>query len=223
MSNFIGPDHEPQVLQFARYNASDEDEDDYDYLHCIRVSSEMPTFLLQDTAALSEDVGPLGGGKSIRELEKLGISHRYIELKHQTLPVPATLFCPEQDVLWFSHEIDNEDVNAMAPYYGVQLGRIRNVIFEETEWDATKCLKLLEHFPGVQTIYVWLDSYRFQPGAAVATEEEYIERAKQHKMIDQVILRERELLVEYIDENRDVYGGFRVTKDESMDALVKQE
>ena len=181
----------------------------------MRVLSSLSTFLLHDTAAISEDdaqtLEPDPGPKEFREGSvESRTRHHWIQLQHPELSFTVFHLHPERDILWISHETENEALEELSNYYGPHLSAIQNVLFEQSEWDdLDDSLKKLEHFHGIRVLYIWLESYRFLLGAAVTTQQGYLKKAAEFQARDQLALRGRNLTVEYIDYENNIYGGFR--------------
>jgi hypothetical protein len=167
-------------------------------------TSELPD---DDARALQEDRGlvELHGASTAGRAQ-----HHWIQLRHPEISSSVIYIRPEQDILWLGQDTDMEQLDELNKYYGLQLSTIQNVLFEETEWDDLEdSIMKLDYFPGVRTIYVWLDSYRFQAGATVTNEQGYVDKAAEFQDRDRRALHGRNLMVEYIDYENNIYGGFR--------------
>ncbi|KAJ2964174.1 hypothetical protein NQ176_g10811 [Zarea fungicola] len=208
MAALFGEEHEPRVLRLCQSDS----EEDVDLLY-VRVHSRFSNFLQHDTAdSLGEPGSPLEEDL-VQDLTSTpggnDFQQRFITMKHPKLPSSDILVCPERDVLWLNFDDDEEDLEEMSRHYGTQLSAIRNVIFEQTEWDdIDACLNQLQHFPGVQTIYVWLSSHLHLAGETPATEKEYFQEARAFQARDYTRFEERNVTVQYIDYERNLYGGF---------------
>lgn len=214
----FGTAYVPRVLQVANYDVPTDVMNNSDLpseLKYLRVLSRLSTLLLHDTAQISEDDGqPLENDPGPFAFQEgtagWSVRHRYIRMQHRELPFSSFYLHPERDILWLSHETDLETLTELKLYYGLNLRYVRNVIIEETEWDdLDDALEWVEHFPGVRAIYVWLDSYRFQPGVAVTSRQAYAKRAQKFRDRDQSILQGRDFTVEYIDYQGNVYDCLR--------------
>lgn len=211
MATVLNSDDEPRVLQLAKHNVPFDDLDD-NFLY-LRALCRLSTFLQQDTSDVNDDIEPLEENMVPDESQQL--SHGYVQLSHAELPSSPCFLQPERDVLWFSHETEEEDVNEMKPYYGPQLKAIQNVMFQETEWSyIDECLELMKPFAGIKTIYVWLDSYRFLDEASKSSKQDYLERTQIFQARDAALFKGRNLMVQYIDDQKNIYGGFRVPAEE---------
>ncbi len=205
MATVFGLDYEPRVLQLAESSADD--------MFYLRVSCKLSTFLLRDTADVFDSDPPLEqdpGPTAFKGLAGERARHRYIQLKHAKLPYSAFFLHPERDVLWLNHATSDENLEELKLYYGQQLRAIQNIMFEESEWDdVNDCLEKLKYFTGVRTIYVWLDSYRFQSGAVVTSQRGYLQKSREFQARDRGLFHGRDLVVEYFDYEKNIYGGFR--------------
>ena len=217
MSMLFGTAYEPRVIQVANYTPPTDHAVDIEELvdlPYLRVLATLSTFLRHDRSEmfddnrrpLEQDPGPTGGEEGFQK-----ICHRYINLQHPELSFSGFLLHYERDVLWLGHEADLEVLEDLSRDYGAQLNGIQNVLIEASEWDlddSDEPLKRLEYFGGLQRIYILLDSYRFLSGHPVRTRREYESKAAELQARDQEFLRGRNWLIEYIDEEKNVYGGF---------------
>jgi hypothetical protein len=99
----------------------------------------------------------------------------------------------------------------IATFYGSLLNSIESVIVEENGlWDDPDTARgILDVLGGIRIVYVWLESYRFDNGVPLTTESGYLDRARELEARDRAALRGRTLMVEYIDHDGNIYGGFR--------------
>ncbi|KAJ3499000.1 hypothetical protein NLG97_g686 [Lecanicillium saksenae] len=203
-SNQVAVQHQyTQSLPTAAHERPKQSGPDADLpsdLLYLRAAARLSVFLQQDTAHVLEDKRAINQAETVRmELGAAGerLKHRYVELKHPLIPSSAAAFQPQRDLVWFSHETNEEDLRELSEYYGTQLQSIHNVMFEGGEWDdLDACLELLRFFPSVQTIYVWLDSYRFNEDVDTSTKEDYLEMAQNFGERDEQALKGRMVTVE---------------------------
>lgn len=211
----------PRIIQCAKYDVPDEDFADRNLpveLSYLRVLSTLSTFLLHDTATISDDdaqpleadSGPVRFHEHFAPFAETRLRHHWIRLQHPELSFSTFYIHPERDILWLGHETETEDLDELNSYYGAQLGAVQNVLFEQSEWDyLDESLRKLEHFHSIRVIYVWLDSFRFLPGATVTNQQGYLEKAAEFQARDRPALCGRNLMVEYLDHENNIYGGFR--------------
>lgn len=218
MSNLFHSGSKPQVLAIASHATGEEYEPGVPvHLYYIKPYCSLQTLLRNDPAQplvdessdedSSDEKDPDGAaGKA-----KLRPVRVHAELQHPELEHSAVLFDRKRDLLWLGDgEDDGHEIAAMAEHYGAQLHAIRAVILPELTWGVypENCLQDLKHFAGVRTVYVWLESYRFSPGARITTEEEYRDAAEKLQRRDMLLCRGRNFSVEYIDDAGNVHGGF---------------
>ena len=215
MPNIFSDAHSlPQLIQVANYIVPDNELDLYRptiELRYLRILSTLPTFLLQDVAEISEDDPETLEDVNQLQARDTPLSHRWVRLQHSRLQTSTTVdIYPEKDVLWLAHEIDDGVLDKLSEYYGIQLGVIQTILFEEIDWlDIKTCLSMVDRFPGLKIIYVWLKSYRYNLSSSDTSQEAYNEAAMRLKPRDKEILAGRSLMVEYIDYKGNVFGGFR--------------
>ncbi len=212
-SSLFSSGPEPRVLQFALQDETTTGADGHVALLYLRVTAKLSVFLKQDTAQVSEDGPPVEADASAaaaRDAAANGLEHRYVELKHPLINSSAAAFHPERDVVWFSHETADDPLKELSSFYGPQLDAIQNVLFEGGSWDdVAECARYLRFFKGVRVVYVWLESYRFSEEGSSSTKEDYLKMAQKYKERDGVALKGRNLTVEYIDYQGNVYGGLK--------------
>ncbi|KAK8912599.1 hypothetical protein MANI_024520 [Metarhizium anisopliae] len=209
----------PRIIQCAKYDVPDEDFADRNLpveLSYLRVLSTLSTFLSHDTATISEDDAqpleedPLRFQERFVPFAETGVCHHWIRLQHPMLSFSTFYIHPERDILWLGHETETEDLEELSSYYGAQLSTVQNVLFEQSEWDdLDESLRKLERFHGIRVIYVWLDGFRFLPGATVTNQQGYLKKAAEFQARDRRALFGRNLMVEYLDHENNIYGGFR--------------
>ncbi|KAH8652929.1 hypothetical protein BGZ61DRAFT_214353 [Ilyonectria robusta] len=165
-----------------------------------RVSCRLSTFLQQDVADLSEEQGaPLEADQNSlsihNELDKMAL-HRYL------------------DILWLHFDATMETARELRQYYGRQLDHFKNVIIDETGiWShLDQALEIMEPFRNIQIVHVWLESNRYSEESPPRTREEYLERARELQRRDWPALIGRNWIVNYIDDDGHIYGGFRANR-----------
>lgn len=201
----------PRILRIANMALSEDEidvnSDDFE-LYYVRVFSTLGTFLLEDTGDISDDhLHPLEQIPDQRDVNAIDL--RFMHLQHPKLALSsAALFCPEYDILWLGHQIDLDMMDEVCLHYGQQLESVYNVLFEETEWEhLEECMKLFQNLPKLRKVYVWLDSYRFLASEAPTTVQGYFDQAIEFQARDRDALRGLGITVEYIDYERNIYGG----------------
>lgn len=184
----------------------------------LRIAGRLSVVLSRDTAwELQEDEAPYkestDAAKRRGKAAKL-LPHRYVELKHDLISPSAAAVQPESDVVFLSHDTSPSYLKEMRRFYGTQLDAIQNVMFEGDSWDdRDECLELMGFLKKVCTIYVWLESERFAGNIDRVTEEDYLAMVRKFKARDEVNLKGRNVMVEYIDYKGNVHGGFRANAD----------
>lgn len=192
------------------------DSDTFFDLYYMRQLCRLSTFLRQDTSVLFEDdAASIDSSTSsamstgVEPTERL--LHPYILLQHPGVENSSFYFNPASDILWLSHEIELDSVKELRRFYGGQLNSIESVIVEENGlWDDPDTARgILDVLGGIRIVYVWLESYRFDNGVPLTTESGYLDRARELEARDRAALQGRTLMVEYIDHDGNIYGGFR--------------
>lgn len=192
---------------------SDEwDSDTFYALYYLRPLCDFSTLLQLDPLELLEDDPARISGSSNPPPgypPTQRITHRYTHLRHPGIESSGFFICQSLDVLWLSHEIMLESVEELRRFYGTKLDRIQRVIVEEVGlWsDLEKALKVMDLFKGIRTVYVWLESHYFDLDLIPTTESEYLSRTRKLKARDEAAVHGRMWMVEYIDDDSNVYGG----------------
>ncbi|KAH7323211.1 hypothetical protein B0I35DRAFT_427312 [Stachybotrys elegans] len=192
------------------------DSDTFFDLYYMRRLCPLSTFLQQDTSVLFEDY-PASIDSSTSSAMSTSVEpterflHRYILLQHPGVENSSIYFNPASDILWLSHEIELESVKELRRFYGSQLDSIESVIVEESGlWvSADMARGILDVLVGIRVVYVWLESYRFENGVPLTTESGYLHQAREFEARDRAAFQGRTLMVEYIDHEGNVFGGFR--------------
>ncbi|CVK92454.1 uncharacterized protein FMAN_07350 [Fusarium mangiferae] len=209
---------EPRVIQIACCHSPTCLECRRSRLNCpyyFRVSCRLSTFLQQDLAELGEDEEvPLEAEQNSlsihNESDRMSL-HRYVRLQHPGLPSSNLVFHPEVDILWLHFDAETEIAYELRRSYGRQLDHFKNVIVEETGlWgNLEKALEIMRSFRNIQIVHVWLESNRYDEVETQRTTEELLEVARKLQMRDRPALRRLNWVVNYVDDDGQVYGGFR--------------